>query len=445
MRSLDVFRHGESLAHLLLRGSGTALIIMATGTVAAFLGRIVLARLLGVAAYGNYTYVLSWINGPLLVLALHGFETASLRFSAAYHRQSNWSRLRGFLQHSQRYVLASSLLIAAVLSLAVWLFRDNLTESLRVSFWVGALLVPANSLLFLISKQILSLKKVALGQSLYFLMRPGFLLIGVLFAFGLASLPRTAPAALLLLLPVTVGLLIPAAGYLRRLVLAAAKNVAPEYEKREWNRAGRELMMMAGFAMIVARADVLLLGALLGTAAAGIYGAAVTLVSLVNLGLVAINSVIAPMISELYVDSQLEKLQRLVTLVALGLSAYTILAAVLLLAFGKQILALFGPEFIVAYFPMNILILGRIANAAFGSVGFLLTMTGHERDAMYIFAAASVISVVLNLTLIPSYGLLGAAIATTIVTIIWNSLMFVRAKRLTGIDPTLFHGIKLKK
>jgi O-antigen/teichoic acid export membrane protein len=91
------------------------------------------------------------------------------------------------------------------------------------------------------------------------------------------------------------------------------------------------------------------------------------------------------------------------------------------------------------------LILGRIANAAFGSVGFLLTMTGHERDAMYIFAAASVISVVLNLTLIPSYGLLGAAIATTIVTIIWNSLMFVRAKRLTGIDPTLFHGIKLKK
>lgn len=72
------------------------------------------------------------------------------------------------------------------------------------------------------------------------------------------------------------------------------------------------------------------------------------------------------------------------------------------------------------------------------SVGFLLTMTNHEKDATWIVALSALLNVILNAILIPRYSINRAALATTISTLIMNvGAMILVFKRLK-INPTIF-------
>ena len=53
-----------------------------------------------------------------------------------------------------------------------------------------------------------------------------------------------------------------------------------------------------------------------------------------------------------------------------------------------------------------------------------------------IFAGALAGSVILNVLLIPSYSIFGAAIASTVGTIGWNLVMLVYVRRAMGIDAS---------
>ena len=63
---------------------------------------------------------------------------------------------------------------------------------------------------------------------------------------------------------------------------------------------------------------------------------------------------------------------------------------------------------------------------------YLLNMTGKEKIARNIIIVASVLNIILNLTLIPIYGLLGAAYATSISTVVWNALAVAQIKKEYG-------------
>ena len=76
--------------------------------------------------------------------------------------------------------------------------------------------------------------------------------------------------------------------------------------------------------------------------------------------------------------------------------------------------------------------MGSVINALCGPVMYLLNMTGKEKAARNIIIVASVLNVVLNLTFIPTYGLIGAAYATSISTVIWNALAVVQIKKEYG-------------
>jgi O-antigen/teichoic acid export membrane protein len=55
-----------------------------------------------------------------------------------------------------------------------------------------------------------------------------------------------------------------------------------------------------------------------------------------------------------------------------------------------------------------------LANAAFGSVGFLLNMTDNERHTARVLWQTALLNVVLNGLLIPFCGMVGAAVASGI-------------------------------
>ena len=107
-----------------------------------------------------------------------------------------------------------------------------------------------------------------------------------------------------------------------------------------------------------------------------------------------------------------------------------------LILFGKWFLLLFGNGFIKGVTALSILSIGQIVNAATGSVCILLVMTGYERDAVAGIGVSVVINIIMNVLLIPKWGIIGAAISTAFSLILWNILLTIWVYRKPGINST---------
>jgi O-antigen/teichoic acid export membrane protein len=215
----------------------------------------------------------------------------------------------------------------------------------------------------------------------------------------------------------------------------AVKGASPVYRGREWLIAAVPLAFAASMQILNSNIDIIMLGFFEPAEQLGVYRAVVQTSTLVGLGLMAVNPVVAPQFSRLYAQGDQRRLQRVVIRSARLIAALTIPVAVVMIFFGDKVLSLvFGPAFSTGYVPLVLLTTGELGNALFGSVATLLNMSGHESRTARGVAIAAGTNVVLNLLLIPSFGLVGAATATAISTILWNSILWWDVRRHVGIN-----------
>ena len=78
-----------------------------------YAANILLSRLLGVQAYGEYAIALSWAL-VLVLPAKAGFDNSALRYSAIYLERRDFAALRGFVGFASATVCAISLVMVAV-------------------------------------------------------------------------------------------------------------------------------------------------------------------------------------------------------------------------------------------------------------------------------------------------------------------------------------------
>ena len=85
-----------------------------------------------------------------------------------------------------------------------------------------------------------------------------------------------------------------------------------------------------------------------------------------------------------------------------------------------------------------ILLLGQIVNVVSGSVGNLLNMSGNEKDLNNVAILAGILVTILNFSLIPVFGVLGAAISTAIAISFQNISAAFYVKKRLGFNVYLF-------
>ena len=107
-------------------------------------------------------------------------------------------------------------------------------------------------------------------------------------------------------------------------------------------------------------------------------------------------------------------------------------ATIVLLALGKPLLWLFGPQFVVGYDIMFIAAIGLVVRSAIGPVERLLNMLGHQHICALAYALAFVMNLVLCIVLVPRYGIYGAAASTSIALIFESVLLFVITRNRLG-------------
>ena len=89
-------------------------------------------------------------------------------------------------------------------------------------------------------------------------------------------------------------------------------------------------------------------------------------------------------------------------------------AAVIILALGVPLLWLFGPQFVDGYPVMLILVVGFLFRSSMGPAEFLLNMLGKQSLCAAVLVSVALLNVALNFALVPHYGLIGAATATSV-------------------------------
>jgi O-antigen/teichoic acid export membrane protein len=116
----------------------------------------------------------------------------------------------------------------------------------------------------------------------------------------------------------------------------------------------------------------------------------------------------------------------------------SLLAAIAMACLGPFLLSLFGADFQPGYPTMLIVLIGLVLRSATLPVEYLLNMTGHHRDTMRVYAYSAFANIVLNLLLIPGFGIIGAAIATYTAMLAGNFFLYRQVQKRLGVHAFVF-------
>ena len=167
-------------------------------------------------------------------------------------------------------------------------------------------------------------------------------------------------------------------------------------------------------------ADKLLLGIYVSEDNVGIYEISAKLAFLIGFNLEALNSILSPKISRAYAKGEIERMQAdigFTVRLSTGISILTLLGLIL---FSDLLLSFFGPEFARGKPVILIVCIGQMFNVLCGPVANIMQMTGYQSLLSRVIVIALIVNIGLNIWLIPIYGIIGAAWATTITYTFWN-------------------------
>lgn len=435
--AISAFRSGEGLKGQLLRGGVGSVAIKIGSTLLNVLLAVVLARALGAEGFGIYSFVFALIT-ILAIPAQMGLPNLVVRETAKAQAAGDWALIKGLWRWSTLMALSMSAALMAIGGLAAWPFAANLPEGGLAAFYWGLALVPLVALGNLRGAALRGLRHVVQGQLPEFILRPAFLIMLVLAAhFGLSARSLTASDAMMLHAVASLAAFMIGAWMLLRARPTALREAqANTARPRLWLKSALPLGMVEGMQLINQNVGLIALGIFASAEEAGLFRVALQGASVVSLGLMAANLVVAPHIARMHQQGDMERLQRLVKYTARVILSFSLPATLFFLVFGQSVLLLlFGREFVTAYIPLIILCVGQVVNSATATVAALLSMTGHERDVAFAVALGAAINVSVVLLLLP-WGISGVALAGALSLASWNLLLWYRARQRLGIESS---------
>lgn len=408
---LSLLKRFDTDMQEVVSGAGIAFLLRVTGAGLGFSSNLLLAHLLGAEGVGIY-YLAFTITSIAAIIGTIGLDNALLRFIAASAAQKDWGRIAGVYRKGVSFVISACIIVTLVIfTTASWIaesvFSDpELTEPLRLM----ALGILPMALITLHAEALKGLKRIRdatliQGFGLSFTNVPLLALLGG--TLGVIGAVAAYVASTLIVL--SLGIVI-----WRRAMLQIRSETIINFDTRLLLTTSSPLLWLALVNLGMTMTDTIMLGIWADSESIGIYGAAARTAMLTSFILIAVNSIAAPKFAALYAQGNIQDLNHL----ALNSSRLTaLLATPVLLVFlfaPERVLWLFGPEFKAGATVLSVLAVGQFVNAATGSVGYLLIMTGYEKIERSLAVGFFLINLLLNFILIPLLGIVGAAISTTL-------------------------------
>lgn len=423
------------MAATLYRGSSAFLAIYVAGSGISFGVQLFMARILGAPSYGYFVYAMSWMAVLLLGCNI-GLKPTAVRFVAAYNARGEWALLRGFLRTAACWTIAASMLVVIVSLVALCLLRPRLDE-LGMTLVLIAMAMPFMALGEVWTSTVRGLGAVARSQTPASIVQHSLLGVALFVLVAVSGAGAGAALSARAFLLATIGTFGVAGLLLWKELARQVPACRPLLARPEWLHVASGNALIALFQAVRAPLIVVIAGAYVDSRHLAFYGAAQRLANVMSLGLTGISAYASPLIAEYFALSDFAGLQRLAHVAARGALGTAVVTALLMIAFGSQLLHLFGEGFDTAYMPLLILLFGEMSAAAAGPVGYFLSMTGRQMTATRIEAVTSAVAIGLALILVPRYGIVGAAIVVAAGSFFRNAAMIVAVQRQLGLRSAI--------
>lgn len=427
----------RKLANRYSIGAVAALSMQIAGAALSFLVSLLIAKVLGVAGLGLYFLSVTNIDICATVSRL-GLENATLKFVSVAHASAG----RDMVATVYRRCLGIAALSAAamILPAAGILIWAPIGASHHDQF---ATLVPL-LMIALIPVAVLPVQTEALkavgfpGTSIF--AQTVFPQSALLLSVMVLAWQGTATIASIMTAYAGVFLLATLLAFVRWKRIVGTVRQKPDFSTALLLRTSLPMLVVTSLNLVMAWTDTMVLGILSTPEQLGVYGVALRISATVAFILIAINSVVAPQFAGLHSSGRHAELE----ILARRSSFWTLVGAtpliLIFIMFPTQILGLLGEQFEAAAWPLRLLALAQLVNVSTGQLTSLLIMTGHEklmRNNM-IFSAA--LNFAGNLALVPLFGALGAAVATTVSISVMKLIAWRIARHKLQINTVNYFG-----
>jgi O-antigen/teichoic acid export membrane protein len=411
---------------------------MGAGAVFMMVNEVLAARFLGVAGYGLYALalMLTKVSG---VIAVFGVPISVLHYLPVYLSRDERQRALGTVLGSIPLPLAIGVVLALVLGGGgYWIAANVLGQPETGPF----LVVLGCAIPLLVMIDMLGSISRAFGRALPAVviqnMAPQLCAIAVVVSLILWSGPPIGVAygqVVGLVVGVSLGI-----WFVARLVRDRIGRTKPEFELRRLYGYAAPITLNVAATLVIGLTDLFLLGLLTDASTVGAYRACMQIVLVFGLPMSALRAATAPVYTVLIAEGRQAVLQdtyagavRMATLMALPL-------LLIIVVNGGDLLRIMGPAFVVGAPALLVLACGQFVECAFSAAHVVLMIGNRQRLEAANMGLAAALNLVLNLALIPAYGLLGAALSTAtslIALAVLRGFQLRRILALRTMDRTL--------
>ncbi len=420
----------------ILVGTGLSFMFKIVSMILGYISTIIISNVFGAKVIGLFN-LSATIVFLIIIFCMLGFQNSILRFTGEYQND------RVIIRILKRMIIVS-LLVSFPLIMVFIFYADKISvryfHDSDLEYFIKIMIagVPFVIVTNLMVEFLRGLRLISLSEAL----RNGrvvFSLTAILVLLYFFKHNHFIPAIAFLVASISVCVV--SVFLTRRILRQRNYSRESEIDFKKILKVSLPMLMTTSMFLITGSIDKLMLGYFMGPKEVGIYSVAFRVAALTSMILIAINTIVAPKMSELYWAKRIKELKSVVHFSAKLIFYSSFPLLIIFILFSRSILSLFGNEFIDGYLVLIIISAGEFVNATTGPVGYFLDMTGLQlirRNLVFLYMS---LNVFLNYLLIPAYSYNGAAIATAISSGIFNvlALIYVWNKRriFTGYVPFL--------
>ncbi|KXB07485.1 hypothetical protein AKJ52_00035 [candidate division MSBL1 archaeon SCGC-AAA382C18] len=423
-----------------IKGSGIVLIGLIISKISAFSYRIPIARVLGKSQFGLISLGVG-IMTLLSTVVLFGFEEGITRKTSIYKGKNEYKKIKKLFFTGASFTVSFSLMMSFLtFTFSDWISKyilhtPKLTPVLKI-FSIGIPLICVFRLLISTMRGIQRMDYRLYMRGMVVKLGRLITITGILIIGG--SLLGTS-IAYIIPLPIAI--------FLSLILLR--NYLLPKINRNVLSMTlGKEILiyslpiLFSGIAWkLLGWVDSFMLAFYKSSSVVGLYNVARPVAGILPVGMAT--TMLLPVLSEKYGQKDKKTMNEVMKTITRWILIFSLSGTVGLILLSKNlILFLFGSEFLRASQPLIILAIGYLIFYPFLTSRSLLKTIGKTKLLSFIYFIVLGSNILLNLFLIPRFGLEGAALATSISMILLGIIPGIVTLKKIGFDYFSFDEIE---
>jgi len=388
-------------------------------------GSAIVTNTFGPKVFGQYSYIISFLT-ILITLSGLGLGNGVIYFSQKYRQKGFEIKALGVIAYA--YVLVA--IAGGFFTAVVMIFSEPISRILLNSADYGPLLFKMAPLILIEALYGLALtvfrsfKRIARYSLVKNIFYHAVRITVILVCFTVFGLKDISGIVISTYFAYTSVLVYSFISQYKKSEIGNPSAIT-KTEKVDMIKYSLPLFMSSIIGILLRQADIIMLGFIKTEEAVAVYKISVQICAIIPFFKHITGSFFSPMISSLYHAGKKEEMIHTFKEVTKWSFTVGLMIFIGIILFGKSALHLFGEDFIYGHRALIIVACGFLAGVAAGHTGSMISMTGHPKFNLLSSTVTFTVNIVLNILLIPKYGILGAAVATLISSIVSNSMSLI--------------------